>query len=158
GKRMMCRFCGQEAAANSRFCTKCGAPLAAHGSPSSSISPPMEVPTTSGKAVASLVCGCLFFAFPVPIVAIVLGHKALSEISRSAGRLKGEAIAILGMVLGYVGAVFVPVVLILAAVVIPNLFQPPVAPNDADALDVLDQYNQAAKTYGQRCPDRGYPA
>jgi hypothetical protein len=43
------------------------------------------------------------FAFPLSILAIIFGHLSLSEIRKSAGRLKGEGMAIAGLVLGYVG-------------------------------------------------------
>ena len=55
---------------------------------------------TSGKAITSLICGLLFFVPFAFIAAVVFGHIALSEIKRSAGRLKGEGLAIAGLVLG----------------------------------------------------------
>jgi Domain of unknown function (DUF4190) len=56
---------------------------------------------TSGKAIASLVCGLFLFAFPLSILAVIFGHLSVSEIRKSSGRLKGEGIAIAGLVLGY---------------------------------------------------------
>jgi len=154
---MICRYCAQEIADGSQFCTKCGAPLGTSWNASAATAMPMGEPKTSTKAVISLVCGCLFFAFPVPIVAIVLGHMALSEIGKSAGRLKGEGIAILGLVLGYVGGVFLPLVLILAAIAIPNLLRARMAANESVAIASLRQYNQGASAYAKLCPNQGYP-
>jgi hypothetical protein len=96
--------------------------------------------------------------FPVPVAAIVLGHMALSEIRKSAGRLKGEGIAILGLVLGYLGAVLIPVVLIAAAIVIPSLLKTQIVRNESGAIIALRQYNQATRAYAELCPDQGYPA
>jgi len=72
---------------------------------------------TSGKAIGSLVCGLLFFFPPSAILAVIMGHLSLSEIRRSAGRLGGRGVAIAGLVLGYAGLSFIPV-LIIAAIAI----------------------------------------
>src|SRR5216683_2099506 len=69
---------------------------------------------SSGKATASMVRGILFFFWPfTAIAAVVLGHLALSEIKRSAGRLAGHGMAMAGLILGYIGVAFVPFILIL---------------------------------------------
>ncbi len=62
------------------------------------------VPTTSGLAIASFVCGVLTpFAFPyLGIAAAICGHLALGEIRSSGGFVEGKAFAIAGLVLGYV--------------------------------------------------------
>ncbi len=66
---------------------------------------------TSGFAVASFVLGLvsllLFMVFGIlPLLAIVFGHCALSEMKKSQGELGGRGLAIAGLVLGYVtGAV-----------------------------------------------------
>ena len=78
------------------------------------------VPTpTSGKAIASLVCGVFFFILPASIAAVVLGHLSLSEIKKSAGRVQGQGLAIAGLVLGYMGLAGIPFAII-AASAIPN--------------------------------------
>ena len=58
----------------------------------------------SGLAIVSAVCGVagLFIAF-VCIPAIICGHIARSQIRNSNGQLKGDAIALLGLVSGYLG-------------------------------------------------------
>jgi prepilin-type processing-associated H-X9-DG protein len=62
---------------------------------------------TSGRAIASLVLGALFFfACLSGVPAIILGRQALSEIDRSAGRLKGRWMAVTGIVLGVIGCLF----------------------------------------------------
>jgi len=68
------------------------------------------------------------------VVAIILGHLSLSEIKNSAGRLGGQGLAIAGLVLGYAGVAFIPLILIIAAIAIPNLRNAHMAANEASAL------------------------
>lgn len=65
-------------------------------------SPPIPaLPSTSGLAIASLVCALIFcFPFLAPALAILLGIIALVSISRSAGRKKGAGLATAGIVVG----------------------------------------------------------
>jgi type II secretory pathway pseudopilin PulG len=107
----------------------------------------VEPPTTSGKAVGSLICGFLFFFFPAAVVAIVLGHLSLTDIRKSAGRLKGRGIAVAGLVLGYAGIVMIPLILIVAAIVIPNLLRARMAANQASAVGSLRTISAAAISY-----------
>jgi type II secretory pathway pseudopilin PulG len=117
-------------------------------------------PTTSGKAIASLVCGILAYIIPffLAIPAIIFGHIALSDIKKSTGRLKGQGLAITGLVLGYLGVLFVPFILIIAAIAIPNLLRARMAANEASAVGSLRTYNTAMVTYASQCPNVGYPA
>lgn len=102
---MFCSGCGNNVAAGEKVCRVCGKEAPAPAA----ITPPAETPAlsappeTSGKAIVSLVCGLFLFAFPMSILAIIFGHISLSEIRKSAGRLKGEGMAIAGLVLGYLG-------------------------------------------------------
>lgn len=80
--------------------------------------PPPPVPQkTSGKAIVSLVFGILAF-FPLPfigtIVALITGYSARKDIRDSNGGVKGEGMALVGIILGYVslGLVIVPVCII----------------------------------------------
>jgi hypothetical protein len=108
---LLCVACGNIFAADDRFCRVCGrvvcpvSPVAIANVPLTPAAPAQ----TSGKATASLVCGLLFFIAFAFVAAIVFGHLALSEIRRSAGRLKGEGLAIAGLVLGYAWMVSIPV-------------------------------------------------
>jgi type II secretory pathway pseudopilin PulG len=111
---------------------------------------------TSGKAVASLLCGFLFFAFPAAILAIILGHLSLSDIRKSGGKLTGHGIAVGGLVLGYLGLCLVPVALIVAAIAIPNLIHSRAAENQAAAVSSLRQIDSAAISYAATYHN-GYP-
>ncbi len=138
-------------------CPYCGVALA--GSPAGSAQPAWSgSQQNSGKATASMVCGILFFFWPfTAIAAVVLGHIALSEIKKSAGRLAGHGMAMAGLILGYIGVAFVPFILIIAAIAIPNLLRSRMAANEASAVGTLRTYNTALVTYATECQNAGYP-
>ncbi len=77
-----------------------------------------------GVAVASLVTGILGFLCIGPlgaIPAIICGHMAKSRIKASGGQLKGEGMALAGLILGYVSIVLTVLVLpLMVAVAIPS--------------------------------------
>jgi type II secretory pathway pseudopilin PulG len=125
-----------------RFCGWCGKDVAL----AQPVQPRGEV-RTSGKATASMVLGFFFWLLPAAILAIIFGHISLGEIKRSAGRLKGEGMAIAGLVLGYIGGAAVPLILIMAAIAIPNLLRSRVAANQASAVGSLRTINTAEITY-----------
>ena len=91
---------------------------------------------TSGKAIATLICGLFFFILPASIAAVVLGHLSLSEIKKSAGRVQGQGLAIAGLVLGYMGLAVIPFAII-AAIAIPNLLRARISANEASAISAL---------------------
>ena len=164
---MFCPKCGTQNTDESRFCSACGNPVQtaapplttqAQPVPPAPIVPPAYAPppTTSGKAVASLICGFLFFFFPAAVAAVVLGHISLSDIRKSAGRIMGRGIAIGGLVLGYLGIAMIPFILIIAAIAIPNLIRSRMALNQASAVSSLRQISVAATSYAATY-DNGYP-
>jgi hypothetical protein len=104
----------------------------------------------------SLVFGLLFFVPLAFVAAIVFGHIALSEIKRSAGRLKGEGMAIAGLVLGYMWVVSIPVILIVAAIAIPNLLHARMAANEASAVASVRTLNTAESFYSSAHSDAGF--
>lgn len=152
---MFCGKCGTNNADNAQFCSNCGVALSAAqaGAPlgpgvAAPPSQPYVGPTeTSGKAIGSLICGLLFFFPPIAIIAIVLGHLSLSDIRRAAGRLTGQGIAIAGLVLGYLGIVFIPFILIIAAIAIPNLLRARLVANEASAAASMRTINNAEISY-----------
>ncbi|MGH9530458.1 MAG: DUF4190 domain-containing protein, partial [Terriglobales bacterium] len=120
---MLCNQCAQPLAENTQFCPRCGAATAAHGSVAEATatgSPTFVAPETSGLAIGSLIAGIFSLFFPAAIAAIVMGHIARSNIRKSAGRLAGSGVALAGLILGYLGIAFIPVILIIAAIAIPN--------------------------------------
>jgi len=98
--------------------------------------PGME-PRTDGKAIGSLVCGilsitCLWILTGIP--AIILGHMSRSSIRNSMGRLKGEGMALAGLVLGYISVALVPVVLIVLLIAVPSFLRSRQIANESAAV------------------------
>jgi type IV pilus assembly protein PilA len=129
-----CAACGNSIAEGERFCRVCGREVASVVTPAGMPQTPAGPAENSGKAILSLICGLLFFVPLAFVAAIVFGHIALSEIKKSAGRLKGEGMAIAGLVLGYMWIVSIPIILIIAAIAIPNLLRARMAANEASAV------------------------
>lgn len=153
----VCEACGNTLAAGDKFCPICGRATAAGAPiPSSIATPAPGTAETSVKAVLSLICGLLFFIPFLFIAAIVFGHLALSEIRKSAGRLKGEGIAIAGLVLGYIEIAGIPFLLIIAAIAIPNLLRARMAANESSAVASVRTLNAAEVTYLSAHPAQGY--
>jgi len=118
---MKCPQCGAPNIVGAETCQECGRPLPRRlsGEPLSD---------TSGTAVASLVCGILgwtLLPFLGSILAIVLGHVARTQILESYGSVRGEGLAIAGLVLGYssiavaVGAVALAIVVTVLGIALP---------------------------------------
>ncbi len=138
-----CPLCAELNFDDALNCRWCNASL--------SETPDLQSPTvaegTSGKATASLICGIFFFFWPVAVVAIILGHIARGEIRRSGGRLKGAGTAMAGLVLGYIGVAIIPVILIIAAIAIPNLLRSKMFANETLAVAALRELNTACSSY-----------
>src|SRR5262249_20066485 len=107
-------------------------------------------------AIASLICGIFFFFFIPAILAIVFGHLALGQIKRSAGYLKGKGMAITGLVLGYGSIAFTPIILIIAAIAIPNLLRARIAANESSAVATLRSIRSAQTMYATAQENRGF--
>jgi type IV pilus assembly protein PilA len=150
---MFCPGCGNDVATGERFCRVCGKEVSAPVPVASAMGAP---PETSGKAIASFILGLFLFAFPMSILAVIFGHLSLSDIRKSAGRLKGEGLAIAGLVMGYLGVAAIPVILIIAAIAIPNLLRARMAANESSAVRAVRQMVTAEVTYSTNHPQTGY--
>ena len=152
-----CAGCGNSITADDKFCRVCGR----QPSTGSAVTPAIGAPAplgssgTSGKAIVSLICGLFFFVLPFSIVAVIFGHLSLSEIRKSAGRLKGDGLAIAGLVLGYAGLAVLPV-LIIAAIAIPNLLRARMAANESSAVASVRTLLAAEVSYATLHPSQGY--
>jgi type IV pilus assembly protein PilA len=156
GMSTLCAACGNSIEAGDQFCRVCGRQASptggAAGIPTGAAGPA----ETSVKAIISLVCGVLFFVPLAFIGAIVFGHLGLSEIKKSAGRLKGEGIAIAGLVLGYLWIAGIPLILIVAAIAIPNLLRARMAANESSAVAEVRQLVASEVTYSTSHPEEGF--
>jgi type IV pilus assembly protein PilA len=166
---MFCRNCGTANPDSGQFCSRCGSPLTAAAAvrpttgpgavPGGSFAtpPPLDSnPPTSGKAIASLICGIFTIFLPASIAAVILGHMAHSEIRKSAGRIGGQGIATTGLVLGYLGLMVLPI-MIVAAIAIPNLLRARMAANEASAVASLRTIETAAVVYSSEY-ENGFPS
>jgi type IV pilus assembly protein PilA len=159
---MNCPSCGNENPASSGFCNRCGQPLVptnampAAAAPAPAMAAPPMVPQgeqpNESKAVLSMVFGILsvtIFGFLTGIPAVILGHMSRAAIKRSNGRLKGDGMALTGLITGYISIVLIPlvIVLIVAAIAIPNLLRARIAANEASAVGSVRTLNTAEITY-----------
>ena len=154
----ICAGCGNLVEAGDKFCRVCGRqlnPMPANVTTPAGLALPRQAETSS-KALISLVCGLLFFVPLAFVAAIVFGHLGLSEIRRSAGRLKGEGIAIAGLVLGYLWIAGIPIMLILTAIAIPNLQRARIAANEVSAIAAVRTITAAETSYAAAHTDEGY--
>ena len=113
---MLCPKCGKEIEEESRFCKYCGEKLVGEAVKEEIT----KQPKTSGLAIASPILGILFFIPFAPLLAVVFGIIALIKISKSKGELKGEGLAIAGVVLGGLMTLFSIFVLTLGSVALPR--------------------------------------
>ena len=114
-------------------------------------------PQTSNKAVASLICGVILCFVPSSIAAVILGHLALADIKRSAGRMAGQGMAVAGLVMGYIGILFTAIFAVAILLTMRNTLRHDVPGNEAAAIQTMKTYDQALKAYAVKCPRQGYP-
>jgi hypothetical protein len=136
-----CKHCGQvmsgtqEMLGKTCACPSCGQEIKiqdADVQPSAPPTPTIPQPVigkTAGIAITSLVLGILsfvlfFLGILLSIPGVICGHIAKSRISKSAGALKGDGLALAGIIIGYVNigfaVLFVPLNM---AIAIPAFIQ-----------------------------------
>jgi len=115
-------------------------------------------PQSSNKALASLICGILFLCAPASIAAVVLGHLALVDIKRSAGRMTGQGLAIAGLVMGYLGIALTVIYMVVVMFAVRNAMQQNAPQNESVAIRSMKSYDQALQAYAAKCPQQGFPA
>lgn len=118
---------------------------------------PYQPTKTDGGAIASMVLGiasfvlCLSFFSGIP--AVIVGHISRSKIKKSGGRLKGDGLALTGLILGYISLLFIPIIL---AIAIPNLLRARISANEAAAASTVRTINTSQITYSTTYPEQGY--
>lgn len=96
---MFCQNCGAEISEKAAICVKCGVLTSSQG---------ILRQRTSGYAIASMILGVVTFLGGIyiivpPILAVVFGHKARSEMRNDPKSVKGGGMAFTGLLLGYFG-------------------------------------------------------
>ena len=83
---------------------------------------PVATSKTSGLAIASIVCSIAGTAVAGIgfIAGIILGHMALSEISKSGGRIEGRGLALAGLIIGYVLAALCVIAIVVIIAIFAN--------------------------------------
>lgn len=79
---VVCRYCGHDFRTGTR---------------------PATQSKTNGLAIASMVLGIIWIWWIGSILAVIFGHRAISQIDSSRGAETGRGMAIAGLVLGYIG-------------------------------------------------------
>jgi type II secretory pathway pseudopilin PulG len=129
---MFCPQCGESNPDDARVCFRCGKELPVIQAQSTAGNPPPQVPSgvvpyTSLMAIWSLVFGILgFLTFFLPLFGLlgaIFGAMALSRIRKSQGRLTGSTPAIIGLVLSIISLCLFGVVLLFAAIAVPNFLE-----------------------------------
>lgn len=72
------------------------------------------------------------------------------------GRLKGDGMALAGLIMGYISFAAIPFILIIAAIAIPNFLRAKIAANDSAAASIVRTVNTAQVTYTTNYPAKGY--
>jgi prepilin-type processing-associated H-X9-DG protein len=114
---MYCPKCGTENPDGARLCSSCSSVLTGI----STIAPAPDA-RTSGLAVASLVLAILsFFTFFITAIpAFILGLVSIFKIEKSAGKLKGKGLAIVGIAVPAVAVPFA-LMLVMLGILMPAL-------------------------------------
>jgi competence protein ComGC len=170
---MFCSKCGAQIDDQAQFCPQCGttSPVMAQPPappPGPPTQPPYAVPgqyvpqytpppPTDGKATASLILGIMSvicFGILAGIPAIILGHISRSNIQKSGGKLKGEGLALAGLIMGYFSLVLS--LLFITAITIPSLLKARQSANESAAAATVRTLNTTEVTYSITYPDQGY--
>jgi len=108
--------------------------------------------------MASLICSVLFFLWPFSAIAgVILGHLALADIKKSAGRIAGNAMAVAGLVVGYLGLAGTALFTLAIVLAVRTTLRTTVPANEDSAIVTMQTSNLALKTYAAKCPQQGYP-
>jgi prepilin-type processing-associated H-X9-DG protein len=114
---MYCPKCGTQNPENAKVCLSCAQSL-----PVLSDAPQTGV-KTSALAIWSFVLAIigLFTFMLTALPALICGIIGLVKISKSKGQLKGTGLAITGIVIPTISAIFLPILMILLAILMPAL-------------------------------------
>ncbi len=144
---MLCPKCGKEIEEESKVCKYCGEKLVGEAVKEEIT----KQPKISRLAIASLILGILFFVPFAFLLAIIFGFVAMIKISKSKGALKGEGLAIAGLVLGGLMTLFSIFVLTLGCVALPRFMVQQEKAKEASAWADIDAMFTAMEMYYLDC-------
>lgn len=106
-------------------------------------------PKTSGHAVASLILGIVgpCTAGLASIAGLILGIVGLSKIKKSAGAIRGQGLAVAGIILSALGVLMLVLSPILVAILLPAFTGTLRSANEAQSKNNLKQLCTAAMVY-----------
>src|SRR5262249_51909743 len=101
------------------------------------------------KAAISMVLGALSILLSVfaGIPAVIFGHLSRASIRRSMGQLKGDGMAMAGLIMGYISVFLLPFAAGILFVAIPNVFRTKIVANESSVLSTLKTIHVAAASY-----------
>lgn len=161
---MNCSKCGKENSADAIFCSNCGRKLSVapggdeQGNAPGAVREPVK--TTSGKAIAGLVCGIIgvipfpLINFLLAVLAVIFSILARGEIKKDPSKT-GAGLATAGLVLGIVD--FVIGILLLAAIAIPNFIMYQSRARDSVVKNNMYRIQVAMEDFSTQRVDMKYP-
>jgi type IV pilus assembly protein PilA len=177
---MFCSRCGATMPDTALACPQCGAGVSSAAPPAAPAPAAAPAPgrvalaqwqaapparpyvgqqVTDGKAVGSLILGILAmlgFWFLAGIPAVILGHLSRKSIRENLGRLRGEGMALAGLIMGYISIASLPIILIIAAIAIPSLLRARMLANEGAAASTVRTFDSAQALYADKYPSIGY--
>lgn len=161
---MTCAKCGVANVPGSKFCNNCGYSLAPAGEvppppgvapvpPGQSMPAVRTLPPviTADNAKVALILGIISWVLcglPTGIPAVVLGRKAIRQIKQSRGRLKGEEIAMAGVVMGYASSA-IWLLLLIGGYFVSRTAQKQTEESEASVVNTIRQINDAEASYAR---------
>ncbi|HMF90090.1 MAG TPA: DUF4190 domain-containing protein [Candidatus Angelobacter sp.] len=153
---MTCGRCGAANAPGAKFCNNCGNVLAPAGQmppPGQSVPPvrPLPTVTTAEQAKLALILGMMSWVlcgFPTGIPAVLVGRKAIRQIRQSQGRLKGEEIALAGVIMGYASCA-IWLVFLIGGYLMFRTAEKQTTESEASVVSTIQQVNAAEASYAR---------
>ena len=159
---MICKKCGSDNLAGSKFCNNCGSSMLVGGpTPRPYVASPgvgqipvlrQQLPPASPEAakitLALGIASWVLCGLPLGIPAIILGHRTLKKINQSRGRLKGKEITLVGVILGYISSIIWGIFLTIGAVVYRQT-EKEIAANETATIAAMREITAAEAAYSQ---------